>query len=159
MYSVLITLIFQFIHCFSALFSLEFIPPTECFISIIVFLIFSLVFEMFKHTHGHGSVIYWFCFIYMCVCVCIPLCIPAHPSCIFCRSFSDCFINSILCAMTHQIMNFTDHLSMFSCGLYFWFVDTFWMEVLLFYFFSSVRWGWICLPLWTLPCLFFSAFT
>ena len=37
MYLVLIILIFQFIHCFSALSSLEFIPPTECFISMIVF--------------------------------------------------------------------------------------------------------------------------
>lgn len=135
MYLVLITLIFQFIHCFSALFSLEFIPPTECFISMIVFLIFSLFFEMFKHTRGHGSVICWFCFIY----IYIPLCIPDHPSHIFCRFFSDCFINSILCAMTHQIMNFIDHLLMFSCGLYFWFVDTFWMEVLLFYLFPL--WG------------------
>lgn len=86
----------------------------------IVFLIFSLFFEMFKHTHDHGPVIVLF-YIY----IYIPLCIPDHLSRIFCRSFSDCFINSILCAMTHQIVNFTDHLLMFSCGLYFWFVDTF----------------------------------
>ena len=65
MYLVLIILIFQFIHCFSALSSLEFIPPIECFISMIVFLIFSLFFEMFKHTHGHGPVIDWFCYIYI----------------------------------------------------------------------------------------------